>query len=289
MKLKLIDLIPNPEQPRSEIDQVELQGLAESIREHGLLNPISVEGPQADGKYIILDGERRWRAHKLAGLEEIEVHVARPALNGSGQVERLVLGLIGNLQRQDMNIIERARCYQRLHDLGMSWREVGRLTNMTASMIPANVKLLDLPVDIQDLYAQGRLPFDLRVVDAFLALDQDQAIRLANQAAIRAMTAKRILFLSHKLRNAGFEPQTKQKPRNPKQSAVAKSNPVWNAKAEFGHWNALAMLKLQGKAVTDGKIKTAAIETCQACALYEDASKNVCRDCPAVELIRRLA
>ncbi len=287
MKLKLDELIPNPEQPRSVIDQTELESLAESIREHGLLNPISVEGPLEDGKYYILDGERRWRAHKLAGMTEIEAYVARPALNGSGQVERLVLGLIGNLQRADMNLIERASGYKRLSELGMTQKEIGKLVNMTPSMIGMNIRMLEMPIEIQQLYAEGKLPFDVRVIKVFLDLDQDKAVRLANQAAKREMTSRRILWLANRLGREGFVPEP-NKPTNPDQANVARRNIVWSAKQEFGHWNALAMLKLQGHAVADGKVKAAAIETCQACALYEDANQNVCRDCPAVELIRRL-
>lgn len=282
MKLQLNQIKPNPEQPRSVIDQAGLESLAESIREHGLLNPISVEGPQEDGTYYILDGERRWRAHQIAGLEEIEAYIARPALNGSGDVERLLLGIIGNLQRQDMNLIERASGYQRLRDFGMTQTEIGKACGMAPSMVSTNIKLLALPLDIQQLYAQGKLPFDPRLVNLWAELYPDVAVRLARRAAAAEMTTKRIVYLAKKLTG-----QPSQKNYG-KQSKHAKSNPVFTAKAEFGHWNALAMLKLQGAAVQDEKIKNAAIQTCQACALYEDASQNVCRDCPAVELIRRL-
>lgn len=286
MKILLDQLIPNPEQPRLAIDQVELQSLADSIQEHGLLNPISVEGPLEDGRYIILDGERRWRAHRLAGLTEIEAYIARFALNGSGKVERLLLGIVGNLQRQDLNVIERATAYRRLKDLGMTYAEIAKSLGIHQSVVPQSLKLLELPVEVQDLFAAGKLPIDNRVIYAFLAMDPQRASRLAAQAAARGYPARRIVALAGRL--SVFEPETR--PARPEQAEVARSNKIFAAKAEFGHWNALAQLRLmRGKEMQiDSYLKAAAIETCQACALYEDASQNVCRDCPAVELIRRL-
>src|SRR6185369_7089197 len=92
-------VVPNPEQPRKTFDQAELDGLADSIREHGVIQPIVVESCADD--YILHDGERRLRAAKLAGLKKIPA-IVHPPLNGTGPQERLERALVANVQRVEM-------------------------------------------------------------------------------------------------------------------------------------------------------------------------------------------
>src|SRR5919108_4269527 len=99
---------PNPRQPRTHFDAEALQELAESIRLHGVLQPLLVR-PQADGKYELIAGERRWRAAQLAGLKRVPV-VVRTSDNRAS----LEMALIENLQREDIGPIESARAYRRL-------------------------------------------------------------------------------------------------------------------------------------------------------------------------------
>jgi len=94
MKIRVEQIVPNPEQPRTVFDEDEMAVLADSLRQHGLLNPISVEGPY-DGYYVLLDGERRWRAARKLGWESIEANVVKSRSDdGTG---RLVMALVGNL------------------------------------------------------------------------------------------------------------------------------------------------------------------------------------------------
>ena len=97
MKVPVQSVLPNPDQPRTIFDQAELEGLAQSIRETGLIQPIVVE--QAGDQYILVDGERRWRAHQLAGLTEIEV-VVKPSTNHNG-AERLTRALVARRPERD--------------------------------------------------------------------------------------------------------------------------------------------------------------------------------------------
>ena len=97
-------IFPNPDQPRTVFDQEELEGLAQSIKENGLIQPIVVE--QAGDCFILVDGERRWRACQLAGLVHIEA-VIRPASNHNG-IQRLTHALVANIQRSSMGAIDEA-------------------------------------------------------------------------------------------------------------------------------------------------------------------------------------
>ena len=107
--LPLAKIEPNPDQPRKVFDQVSLDELAESIRLHGVITPITVRKGEKDGYYQIIAGERRWRAARQAGLEDIPAMVLE-----AEEDEVMELALIENLQRQDLNPIEEAEGYERL-------------------------------------------------------------------------------------------------------------------------------------------------------------------------------
>ena len=107
-----LDLIlSNPDNPRQIFDPVALQELANSVKEHGILQPISVERI-SDGYFVIQDGERRLRAARIAGLSEIPCHEL-PSTNGSGSHDRLARALAANLQRQDLNPIEEGKAFKK--------------------------------------------------------------------------------------------------------------------------------------------------------------------------------
>lgn len=108
-KIALAEIIPNPEQPRKVFDEDEMQDLAASVKEHGVLVPIIVNKNENDEQYVIVAGERRYRAAKRAGLAEVPAIVK----NYSEQ-EMLEIALIENVQRSDLNVIEEARGYKLL-------------------------------------------------------------------------------------------------------------------------------------------------------------------------------
>lgn len=147
-----IDLIsPNPNQPRTDIDEDAIAELADSIGKVGLLQPIIVR-PLGDG-YQIVAGERRWRACKKAGVESVAVRVL-----SANEVESLEIALIENLQREDLNSIEEARGYRRLlSEYQMTQAELADKVSKSRSAITNALRLLDLPEEVQDLVYDGRM------------------------------------------------------------------------------------------------------------------------------------
>lgn len=151
LEVKINDVEPNAGQPRKVFDQEKLQALADSIKEHGVVQPIIVK--QDGSRYVIVAGERRWRAAKLAGLKTIPVVVKDLS---SRQV--MEIALIENLQREDLNPIEEAEAYQKLmDDYSMTQEEVAKLVGKSRAAIANSVRLLTLAKEIQDMLADGRL------------------------------------------------------------------------------------------------------------------------------------
>ncbi len=147
-----VDMIhPNPNQPRTEIDDERIGELADSIQKVGVLQPVVVR-PYGEG-YQIIAGERRWRAAKAAGLETVPVRVM-----AASETESLELALIENLQRQDLNPIEEARGYRRLlTEYQMTQSELADKVSKSRSAIANTLRLLDLSDEIQDMVCGGRL------------------------------------------------------------------------------------------------------------------------------------
>ena len=147
-----IDLIsPNPEQPRTDLDDESIAELADSISKFGLLNPILVR-PHGEG-YQIIAGERRWRASRLAGLERVQVCV-----RSSSETESLEMALIENLQRRDLNAVEEARGYRKLLTVStMTQAELADKVSKSRSTITNALRLLDLPDDVQELVYDGKM------------------------------------------------------------------------------------------------------------------------------------
>jgi len=148
-----LDLVsPNPDQPRRSFGDAELQALADSIRAHGVLQPVLVR-PLAGGRYELLAGERRLRAARIAGLERVPA-VVRSAAEG----ERLELAMIENMARQDLNPVEAASaCAALVEEFGLTKEEVGRRVGRSRVAISNLVRLLDLPDEVLSMLAEGEL------------------------------------------------------------------------------------------------------------------------------------
>lgn len=139
-------LLANTQQPRQDT-QRGLESLAESLRRHGMMQPIVVT-PAGGGRYEILAGERRWRASQLAGFKKVPV-IVRTAIRS--EAERLELALIENIQREDLDAIERASaCRQLIDGHGLSQEEVAERLGYERSTVANLVRLLDLPKPIQE-------------------------------------------------------------------------------------------------------------------------------------------
>ncbi len=170
-----IELIsPNPNQPRTAMDEDGIDELADSIAKVGVLQPIIVR-PHAEG-YQIIAGERRWRASKAAGLTKVPVRVM-----SSTETESLALALIENLQRQDLNAIEEARGYKRLiEEYSMTQAELADRVSKSRSGVTNSLRLLDLPDEVQDLMYENKLTAGH--ARAVLAIpEESQRIRLAHK------------------------------------------------------------------------------------------------------------
>lgn len=145
-------IVPSARNPRRHFDEAELAALADSIRQHGIIQPIVVLRREVG--YEILSGERRWRAAKLAGLAKVPV-VVRDEADPRHQAE---LRLVENIQRADLNPIELAQAYRALLDEhGLTHDELAARLNKDRSTITNTLRLLQLPEEVQAMVADGRL------------------------------------------------------------------------------------------------------------------------------------
>jgi ParB family chromosome partitioning protein len=181
-----IDLIdPNPTQPRTHFQLERLEELAQSIRANGIIQPLIVR--RAGPRYELVAGERRWRAAAIAGLTKVPVVVQEFAPD-----RLLEVALIENIQREDLNPIEAALAFERLvREMGLSHEEIGRRTGKDRSSIANFIRLLRLPVEVQRLVAEGRLP--MGQARAILSLtDSDQQLQIAEKAAAQGMSTRQV-------------------------------------------------------------------------------------------------
>ena len=150
--LPIYKVEPNPGQPRQDFDEVELQALADSIAEHGIIQPLTVR-ETAGGYYQIIAGERRWRAARMANLTEIPVVVIE-----ADDRKTMELALIENLQRQDLNPVEEALGYQSLMaDYGMTQEEASHRVGKSRSAVANALRLLNLPQALLEKIRSGDL------------------------------------------------------------------------------------------------------------------------------------
>lgn len=143
---------PNPYQPRSEFDTKEIESLAESLKKDGLLQPVVVR-PAGAGFYQLVAGERRWRAAKLAGLSRVPVVIREVE-----DKKMLELALVENLQRRDLNPMEKARAFRQLMTLN-SWtqEQLADALGMGRPTVANFIRLLDLPVEVQEAVSRGTI------------------------------------------------------------------------------------------------------------------------------------
>lgn len=150
--LEVSRLVPNPFQPRREFDEDALHELAESIKEHGILQPITVEAAE-NGVFYIIMGERRTRAARLAGLSEVPVHLGKYS-----DQKKLEIALIENIQREDLNPVEEAEAYYKLMEIsGLSQEQVSARVGKNRSTVANAIRLLKLPEDMRNALAMGKI------------------------------------------------------------------------------------------------------------------------------------
>jgi ParB family chromosome partitioning protein len=178
---------PNPRQPRTRFDDESLEALAASIREVGILQPIVVGPAGPDGRHVLVAGERRLRASKLVGLDQIPAVV-----RDSDEAARLAESLIENVQREDLGPLEEAGAYRALmEDFDMRHEDVAQRVGKSRSAVTNSVRLLNLPGQIQGLIADGRI--SAGAGRALLALENaSRAVKIAEQAAREEWSVRQV-------------------------------------------------------------------------------------------------
>ncbi|MCD7927543.1 MAG: ParB/RepB/Spo0J family partition protein [Oscillospiraceae bacterium] len=177
LSLPISQVEPGLRQPRKQFDEDALHDLADSIREHGILQPLTVRR-LSSGYYQIVAGERRWRAAKLAGLSQVPVNIIE-----ADDRKVMELGLIENLQREDLNPIEEANGYLTLKDeFGLTQEEIAQRMGKSRSAIANALRLTGLPELVRDMVLEGEL--SAGHARALLALPQAELQEKAAQQVI---------------------------------------------------------------------------------------------------------
>ena len=197
--LKITEVEPNRDQPRKTFKQESLEELAESIKTYGIIQPIVVS--KKDGYYGIIAGERRWRAAKLAGLEEIPAIIRK---DDDEQTNREI-ALIENIQREDLNPYDKALGIRSLMDkYGMTQEEVSKKIGKSRSSISNTVRILNLAPDVLELVKEGKLTEGhckalAAITDeqrqyetAVRMIERGESVRQAEQKHLRTKKEKRL-------------------------------------------------------------------------------------------------
>jgi ParB family chromosome partitioning protein len=180
-QLREIDIdriLPNSQQPRKTFDEESLEELANSIRQHGVVQPIVVRALE-DGFFQLIAGERRWRASQRAGLARVPAVIRQ-----AGEHDTLEIALIENLQRQDLNPLEEAQAYEKLIvDFGLTQDEVARRVGKNRATVANMLRLLKLPPEVQQWVRDSKL--STGHAKALLSLSQPDAILDAAKRVIQ--------------------------------------------------------------------------------------------------------
>lgn len=184
--LAIEKIIPNAEQPRKFFDQEALEGLAQSIKVDGVMQPVIVR-PDDQGTFQIVAGERRWRASEIAGLNAVPAIVRD--LTDQQTAE---WSLVENLQREDLNPIERAKAFENLiKEFKLSHAEVAERVGVQRSTISNYLRLLELPSEVQQLVAEGQLSNGQAKCIAGLS-DPNQQLELAKKAIAQSISVRQL-------------------------------------------------------------------------------------------------
>lgn len=153
LEIAIQNILPNPHQPRQKISSEELEDLAASIREHGVLQPLIVRNSQEADHYILIAGERRLRASELAGMETVPVLIREVT-----EQQELELALIENVQRSDLTPLETARAYQELHDqFKLTHEEIAVRVGKSRESVSNTLRLLKLPDPLREALLNGEI------------------------------------------------------------------------------------------------------------------------------------
>lgn len=213
--LRMSEIEPNKSQPRQNFDEAAITALADSIRQHGLIQPIVVRETTAGG-YQIVAGERRWRACRMLGMSEIPA-----VIKEFSNFETAQIALIENIQREDLNPIEEASAYKELMEkYEMTQEELSKAVGKSRSVIANSVRLLNMPDRIQDMLKKGEL--STGQAKAIAAADtEEEMLDIADRAANGQLTVRAIEKMLSKKDDGGEEADVNDdKPLSEKRQAL---------------------------------------------------------------------
>ncbi|GIR29491.1 chromosome partitioning protein ParB [bacterium] len=189
-ELFITDLLPNSDQPRKKFDEESLRDLSESIKVHGLLQPITVKNND-DGKFTIIAGERRWRASQIAGIKKVPVNIIN--IDDKNLFE---LALVENVQREDLNPVEAAMAIKDLIEkYNFSNEQLIKVTGKKRASISNTLRILELPKKVLNWIIEGKVSRGHAV--ALLALDnQSEIIKFAEQIIKKNLSVRDIEKIS---------------------------------------------------------------------------------------------
>ena len=229
--LRLSQIEPNRDQPRKIFSEEALNELADSIREHGVLQPLLVR-PLPGGSYQLVAGERRWRASRMAGLQDVPV-----VIREMDEEQAMEIALIENLQREDLNAIEEATGYKQLMErYGMTQEQVAKRVGKSRPAIANALRLLNLPPKVMDMVGEGEVsPGHARALLAFD--DQDRIVEIAQKVKTGKYSVRDI------------ERMAKNQDEKKEKAAKAPEEPAWGGKSAFLTEMEIAMSMEMGRKV----------------------------------------
>lgn len=200
INVNLNDIEPNREQPRKDFDEDALSELAESIAEHGLIQPIVVK-PETNGRYSIIAGERRWRACRIAGLYEVPV-----VIKDAGPQELMELALIENLQREDLNAVEEALGYRSLIDaFALTQEEVAKRVGKSRAAVTNALRLLNLTEEELQALRVGAI--SAGHARALLSVEDEETRKQMLEMATNGASVRELEKMSAKVKKAVKAPK----------------------------------------------------------------------------------
>ena len=192
VNIKIAEIEPNREQPRKEFDSEALSELADSISQHGVLQPLLLR-PMVSGGYRIVAGERRWRASRMVGLTEVPAIVREMT-----DTQEMLFSLIENLQREDLTPLEEAKGYKTLIDIQQfTQEEVSRTVGKSRPVVTNALRLLNLPEDIQQLLEDGKISSGH--ARTLLSFKNEDDMRYASKKAVEGASVREIEKLAKKM------------------------------------------------------------------------------------------
>jgi ParB family chromosome partitioning protein len=200
-EVAISEIEPNPLQPRTAFDDESLQELASSIAQLGVIQPITLKR-RANGKYIIISGERRWRASQIAGLETLPAYIREV-----DDEDLHAMALVENIQRQDLNAIEIALGMQRLvEECGLTQEAMAEKVGKKRSTVSNYLRLLSLPSEVQLALKEGMIT--VGHAKAIAGVSPDEQLKLLKKCIKRDLSVRQVEQMARKLNEIAATPST---------------------------------------------------------------------------------